>query len=112
VQEVSVPVPVVRPREVVIAEEQDYLFHSVADDLQAPEWSDAACRDAEPDVFFPLTAHDVASRREALSWCGICAIAPQCREIALRDPSIVGIWGGTDEVERARLRGRRLVSVA
>jgi WhiB family transcriptional regulator, redox-sensing transcriptional regulator len=109
VQEVLVPVPVVRPREVVIAEEQGYLFHSEADDLQAPVWSDAACRDAAPDVFFPLSAHDVASRREALAWCRSCAIASQCLQVALRDPSIVGIWGGTDEVERARLRGRRLV---
>jgi len=107
-----VPVPVVRPREVVIAEEQEYLFRSEPEALQSPDWSDAACQDASPDVFFPISAHDLVSRREALSWCAVCAIAMQCREIALRDPSIVGIWGGTDEVERARLRGRRLVSVA
>ncbi|MBI1377366.1 MAG: hypothetical protein GC157_07785 [Frankiales bacterium] len=102
------PSPVVRPREVVIAEEQEYLFHSRTEDLQTPQWSDAACRDASPDVFFPLSPHDLTSRREALSWCAVCPIVDPCREVALRDPSIVGIWGGTDELERSRLRGRRL----
>jgi WhiB family transcriptional regulator, redox-sensing transcriptional regulator len=107
-----VPVPVVRPREVVIAEEQDYLFHADPGALQAPVWSDAACRGAQPDVFFPISAHDTASREEALAFCASCRIEAQCRAIALRDPTLVGIWGGTDEVERARLRGRRLVVVA
>jgi len=111
-EEVIVPVPVVRPREEVIDEEHDYLFAADAVSLQAPEWSLAACRGAAPDVFFPLTTHDVVSRREALSFCGGCDIRRQCLETALQDPSIVGIWGGTDEVERARLRGRRYVRIA
>ena len=106
------PVPVVRPREEVIDEEHDYLFAADATVLQAPEWALAACRGASPDVFFPLTAHDAASHREALSFCGECDIRRQCLETALRDPSIVGIWGGTDEVERARLRGRRFVRIS
>lgn len=106
------PVPVVRPREEVIDEEHEYLFAADATALQAPEWSRAACRGAAPDVFFPLSARDVASRRAALSFCTRCEIREQCLATALRDPSIVGIWGGTDEVERARLRGRRYVRVA
>ncbi len=106
------PVPVVRPREVVIAEEQEYLFHADPEGLVALSWADAACRDAEPEVFFPLSAHDVVSRREALAHCAVCPVVDACRDLALADPSIVGIWGGTDEVERARLRGRRAVHVA
>lgn len=106
------PVPVVRPREEVIDEEHDYLFAADAVSLQAPQWSRAACRGAAPDVFFPLTAHDDVSRHEALSFCDACDIRRQCLDTALRDPSIVGIWGGTDEVERAQLRGRRFVRIA
>lgn len=106
------PVPVVRPREEVIDEEHEYLFVSDAETLQAPEWSQAACRDASPDVFFPLSPRDVVSRRAALSYCTGCVIREQCLATALGDPTIVGIWGGTDEVERARLRGRRYVRVA
>ena len=101
------PVPVVRPREVVIAEEQDYLFYANSSAMQAPDWADAACRGAEPDVFFPISPRDHASRDEALAFCASCRIQTQCRVIALRDPSLVGIWGGTDELDRARLRGRR-----
>ncbi len=106
------PVPVVRPREEVIDEEHDYLFAADATVLQEPLWALAACAGAAPDVFFPLSAHDVASRRAALAYCAECPIARPCLDTALRDPSLVGIWGGTDEVERARLRGRRLVRIA
>ena len=49
-EEVTVPVPVVRPREEVIDEEHDYLFAADAVSLQAPEWSLAACRGVEGGV--------------------------------------------------------------
>ncbi len=88
----------------VIAEEQEYLFVSDPRDLQGPWWVDAACQDAEPDVFFPVSDCDVWSRTAALEYCGACAVRSQCLAVAMTDRTLIGIWGGTDEAERARLR--------
>ncbi len=87
-----------------IAVEQRYLFQGHEAELQDPVWSLAACADADPEIFFPMSAQDSLGRAEALSYCRSCAIVNDCLNLALRDRSIVGIWGGTDEAERARLR--------
>jgi WhiB family redox-sensing transcriptional regulator len=92
-----------------IAKEQEYLFHGDPARLESAEWARAACTDARPEAFFPITVHDVASRTEAVAYCARCVIQTQCLTTALADPSLVGIWGGTDEVDRARMRGRRRV---
>jgi WhiB family transcriptional regulator, redox-sensing transcriptional regulator len=68
-------------------------------------WQDeAACRDADPELFF---ATDDASRHEALTLCGACPVRTECLEHALAHREAYGIWGGTDEQERKRLIRRR-----
>jgi WhiB family redox-sensing transcriptional regulator len=94
------------PRE-VIAEEQEYLYLSDPRDLQGRWWVAAACHDAEPDVFFPVSDRDSWSRTAALEFCAVCPVRAQCLTVALTDRSLIGIWGGTDEAERARLRRRQ-----
>jgi WhiB family redox-sensing transcriptional regulator len=107
VQEVgAVPVAVVRPRDEVIDEEHEYLFRSDPDALQGPRWALAACRDAFPVIFVPISTSDTVTRAQALAYCRDCEIRAECLRTALQDRSIVGIWGGTDEVERQRLRRR------
>jgi WhiB family redox-sensing transcriptional regulator len=92
----------------LIAEEQEYLFHGEPGRLESPVWADAACRDApRPEAFFPISTRDVSSREEALAHCRRCVIRQDCLATAMLDPTLVGIWGGTDEVDRAGLRGRR-----
>ncbi len=105
------PVPVVRPVDEVIDEEHGYLFQNHESELQSPQWALASCRDSQPEIFFPISAGDVRNREAAVSYCASCAIRTQCLELAMRDRSLVGIWGGTDEVDRARLRGHHLVVV-
>lgn len=72
-------------------------------------WQDqAACRDADPDLFF--TSDDQA-RREALARCAGCPVRLECLDHALEHRETYGIWGGTDEQERKRLsRQRRRVA--
>jgi WhiB family redox-sensing transcriptional regulator len=101
----------VRQVDAAIAEEQDYLYRGHHAELQSPVWSDAACRDADPEIFFPISTRDVVHRDEALAHCAVCDIAQDCLDLAMRDRSLVGIWGGTDEFDRARLRGGRHLSV-
>ncbi|MFU8841304.1 MAG: WhiB family transcriptional regulator [Nitriliruptoraceae bacterium] len=69
-----------------------------------PWQQEAACRDADPDLFFSTTDAD---RQEALRLCSACPVRLECLEHALATREAYGIWGGTDEQERKRLVRRR-----
>lgn len=59
------------------------------------------CTQVDPAVFFPIKG---GSPRAAKAICARCPIAPACRQDALDDPSLEGVWGGTTEREREHLR--------
>ena len=66
----------------------------------------AACRNADPDLFFPegaagptLQAVDQARRL-----CGACPVQARCLDWALDHHVAFGIWGGLTEGERRDLR--------
>ena len=69
------------------------------------DWRDRAeCKDdPTPDLWFvpPGDRHGIAA---AKAICHRCPVAAECLAEALADPSIVGVWGGTSEAERAKLR--------
>jgi WhiB family transcriptional regulator, redox-sensing transcriptional regulator len=72
-----------------------------------PSWrSAAACRWADPELFFPLSESGQALEQiaEAKAICSRCPVRRQCLEFALRTRPY-GIWGGLTELERHR--GRR-----
>lgn len=73
------------------------------------DWrDDAACRDADVELFF---AHDDASIEAALSFCRTCPVRQECLEYALQAGERYGVWGGTTELERRQLaRQRRRVA--
>ena len=71
-------------------------------------WSDqAACRGMDPELFFPerweLGWTDTRIARAICAGCPVCA---ECLETALQRHEY-GIWGGTSEKQRIRMRGRR-----
>lgn len=65
-----------------------------------------ACRDAEPDLFFPLSATSASAGQieAAKALCARCPVRRECLDFALATRQPYGIWGGTTEQERARLR--------
>ena len=69
------------------------------------DWRDRAeCKDDPiPDLWFvpPGDRHGIAA---AKAICRRCPVAAECLAEALADPNIVGVWGGTSEVEMAKLR--------
>jgi WhiB family redox-sensing transcriptional regulator len=78
-----------------------------------PDWRDnAACRDADPELFFP--DGDVRSARAQVKTakliCRGCPVSAICLGWALASGQEAGIWGGLTEDERRRLlrRGHRL----
>lgn len=68
------------------------------------EQNPPACRGADECVFFPERG---ASTKEAKGMCAICPIKADCLEYALVAKEKFGIWGGTSERERRRLRRKR-----
>ncbi|HEY2077020.1 MAG TPA: WhiB family transcriptional regulator [Streptosporangiaceae bacterium] len=72
-------------------------------------WEQAACRSADPDLFFPVSAaraglSDVASAKAV---CASCAIRRRCLEYALDTRQEHGVWGGTSEDERRAIAASR-----
>lgn len=75
--------------------------------LQPVEWqADARCAEVDPEIFFPERG---GSSKAARSVCNGCAVRMQCLEYALNNKEQFGIWGGTSERERRRLRRERNV---
>jgi WhiB family transcriptional regulator, redox-sensing transcriptional regulator len=70
-------------------------------------WRDqAACRSTEADLFFPLRRSRGAMEqiRAAKSVCWSCQVRETCLRYALETNQEAGIWGGTSEDERRKLR--------
>lgn len=74
------------------------------------DWrNDAACRDQDPDLFFPIgsTGPAVEQADEAKKVCMTCDVREQCLEFALASNQDAGIWGGLTEDERRTLKRAR-----
>ena len=82
---------------------------------QQDDWrSGAACLHADPDVFFPISAVGASATqvRTARAICAGCPVRPACTDYALEHHEIQGIWGGTTEQERRKLRRARARTAA
>lgn len=70
-----------------------------------PEWDEwwerAACRTADPDLFFPAQPDFVPDRARTL--CDGCEVREPCHDHALRHEAY-GVWAGMSEQARWRLR--------
>lgn len=70
-------------------------------------WRDhAGCRFANPDLFFPPAGAGAAVEQveAAKSVCQGCEVRNPCLQFAFETRQEAGIWGGTTEDERRRLR--------
>lgn len=70
-----------------------------------PSWhADAACREHPEVNWFPERGEDA---RPAKAICAGCLVRAECLEAAFEHRVTTGIWGGTSERERRRLRVQR-----
>lgn len=81
------------------------------DDTRGPEGSPdwrhaAACRDLDPDLFFPEGTAGPALRQadEAKRMCQSCPVRTPCLRFALRHALNAGVWGGLTPAERGMVR--------
>lgn len=76
------------------------------------EFGDAPCSETNPDAFFPddMKENVMAYRPtyefedEAKKVCAGCPYRAACLIYAMKDPTLVGIWGGLTEKDRNALR--------
>jgi WhiB family redox-sensing transcriptional regulator len=78
----------------------DMVTRMIIEAEERPWAAYAACRRADPDLFFPGPDGDVS---EALKICAGCPVQEDCLEWALDTRVRYGVWGGTTERERRRL---------
>lgn len=79
---------------------------SALDDLfERPDWHAlAACRGADPSLFFPKPG-DTRTVRAAQRICDGCPVKEQCRDFGLGEQA--GIWGGLTGKQRVQVRRMR-----
>lgn len=69
---------------------------------------DAACRDEDPEIFFPIAPSDsTLSAAAAKSVCQRCPVVHDCLTWALDSGQRLGVWGGLSELERRTLKRQR-----
>lgn len=83
--------------------------------FKTPEYEDqnwrdeALCKGLPPDQFFP---NSETEQEAAARLCGGCAVRAECLEYALITNQRDGVWGGTTEKQRAKMRTKWIKSNA
>ena len=76
-------------------------------DWDLDDWrTRSSCRDTDPDLFFPVGTTGLALDQiaAAKAVCSACEVQAACLEFALATNQESGVWGGTSEEERRKLR--------
>lgn len=81
----------------------DYSEREEADDWRI----EAACRDADPELFFPHKVEDAVHYAGARLICAECTVTGPCLEYALSQHIIHGMWGMTTPTERRAIQRER-----
>jgi WhiB family transcriptional regulator, redox-sensing transcriptional regulator len=79
------------------------------------DWrAEGACLSADPDLFFPISATGSSGSQiaQAKAVCAACTVRQECMGFALDHSDVQGIWGGTTDDERRKLRRARTRSAA
>lgn len=74
------------------------------DDEETTWRHEAACKDLDPDDFFPPAGVDTTPIKDL---CRSCPVRLPCLDFALNTNQQHGIWGGLSERERRRIKQLR-----
>ncbi len=89
---------------------EDPAVFPTRESIEPKVWrSDAACRDTDPDLFFPVgqTGPAIEHIENAKAVCQTCVVRVECLEYALMTNQDAGIWGGLTEDDRRKIRRER-----
>lgn len=81
--------------------------HGADEPVPDGSWrDDAACLGLDPDLFFPTdTSPERADLARAV--CADCTVTEECLDYAIATNQRWGIWGGTSDRDRRRIRQQR-----
>jgi WhiB family transcriptional regulator, redox-sensing transcriptional regulator len=69
------------------------------------------CAQVDPELFFPENKVDAREKiRLVRPICGSCDFKHPCLEYALKHDELLGIWGGTTEWDRVRMRKTKRIA--
>jgi WhiB family redox-sensing transcriptional regulator len=68
--------------------------------------TNALCKEIGSEIFFP-EKHEAYLVTYAKWVCKRCPLIQECRQYAMENEDIVGVWGGTSTLERNNLRWRK-----
>ncbi|WP_019074377.1 WhiB family transcriptional regulator [Streptomyces hokutonensis] len=90
-------------KRVSIAIVRNHAYAPVSTD--APVLPRAACAGEDPELFFPFgnTGPALVQIEEAKAICRGCPLIESCLQGAL-ERNELGVWGGTDETDRRRMK--------
>lgn len=84
-----------------VLEPLSLLAALVADAREQAWMDDALCAQVGTDLFFPTKGEQSADAKRV---CTGCPVRSECLEYALADEDLFGVWGGTSQLERRRIR--------
>jgi WhiB family transcriptional regulator, redox-sensing transcriptional regulator len=92
---------------VLFADDSQFRYETQRAPGGSPSWRQAACRSADPELFFPVSSAGASLEQvaQAKAVCAACIVRRQCLQYAFAANEIYGVWGGMTEEERARARG-------
>jgi WhiB family redox-sensing transcriptional regulator len=74
----------------------------LAGDGEDLAWQDQAlCAQVDPELFFPSKGSGVRIPKRV---CRVCPVRAECLDYAFENDLHHGVWGGTSEQERRRMR--------
>lgn len=84
---------------------QKLAWPVASDERGTWRWA-AACRDVDPELFFPVGTTGAAAEEidRAKEVCAGCPVEAACLQYALATNQEFGVWGGHNEKERRILR--------
>ena len=77
--------------------------------LTLTDWRElSACRDSDPDLFFPIgsTGAAVDQIEKATAICGACSVREACLQYAFETNQEAGVWGGSLRGAASHLCGK------
>ena len=81
--------------------------------IYRPDWQqDAACHDLPLDLFFPSSGIESLRNINVIKpFCESCPVQKDCLEYALSHPDEKGIWAGTTENDRRKIRSKNYATM-
>lgn len=76
--------------------------------IYRPDWQQfAACHDLPLDLFFPSSGMESMRNINVIKpFCAACPVNVECLAYALSHPDERGIWAGTTENDRRKIRSK------